>query len=205
MKQKLTEHYVFSPASGQVQLFSNALMADYLLPWATTEPDLKRVEITGPTWQYEFDGKSRQTTVPMTVYDWQGKKGYWDMVDSRVKAPLSVAVKRSRAAEEGTSYRLFDTLFIEANLVEHRNRSSAFYLLNNARDWDSVVVETDILMAVVDGPKTVAALSAVAGHSTHRVKVAAIRLWKRSLVGLPIKTHLLGDRWLVSGGGHGCK
>ena len=122
MKQQLTEHYVFSPVSSQVELFNNALVADFLLPWATTEPDLRHVETTGPIWRYEHRGKPREAIVPMTVVDWRGIRSYWDVVDSRVKVPLSVAVKRSRAGEEGTSYRLFDTVFIEANLIEHRNR-----------------------------------------------------------------------------------
>ena len=151
---------------------------------------------------------ARRTTavvaaVSMTVQLRDGRAGYWEAVQAdHVDEPDALRVMREHAALQGCDFFVLSPARINANLVEHKNRLSVFYLQLSAAQFDSAELESQLLMALSEGAASVKELTGRVAHSAGKVRVAAVRLWKRRLVNLPMSTQLLSDDWAVTRCGH---
>jgi hypothetical protein len=166
------------------------------------EPQVESATWDGPAYEYEDGGRKKRAVVPLTVELRTKQVEHWDVAVDRSPAHKSFAVKREHARLEGLGYRLFDREFIERNLVELRNRQSAYALLSNARDFDLRPLQGELLMDLSAGPSTMSRLQTVKARRPLHVRAAVLDLWRRRQVRLPMTHSFISDEWLVERVGH---
>lgn len=203
-RKSYSEHRIRALGSNQILCLSRELEAGrFLVPWTFMDPQVSDCSWPGPTWPYERRGRPAEAKVPVTVRLRNGDIEYWDVVDDRSGVPASIAVKRANSSEEGKRYRLFDTNFIESNVVEVRNRTNAYFLLLNAEGFDLGPVETDLMLALGAQPILIRELDASLSHEPLHIRAALFRLWKTGRVSLPMQTGPIGADSLATRTGHG--
>ena len=203
-RKSYSEHRIRALGSNRILCLPRALEAGrFLVPWTYMDPQVTDCSWPGPTWAYEKRGRPAQAKVPVTVRLRNGDIEYWDVVDDRSGVPDSIAVKRAHSSEDGKRYRLFDTNFIESNVVEVRNRTDAYFLLLNAEGFDFKQVETDLMLALGARPILIGELYASLSHEPLHIRAALFRLWKSGRVNLPMSTSLIGTCSLATRTGHG--
>lgn len=155
----------------------------------------------GPEWVFHRDGQEVTTKPGLTLTFADGHTSYWSALERRFTGELPdwVRVQQFHADRLGASIWLLTDDFIQSNAVEFTNRTDSFYFLAHARGWDSAEVECDLLMAVHRNPLTLEQLEAKLKRPHCQVKAAALRLWRRRLVELPMTTEPMSERWLVKG------
>jgi len=195
-------HFVFSLQLGCRVCVGSALES-WLVSWADTDRLVESYELGGPEFEYEHRGKKQSTKVPLVVHDERNQSGYWDTLDDRgAFSTKPHDVKRSHAELRGQQYRLFTSSFFEENVVERKNRLQAHRWLHAAHGTDLRQVEAGIRLSTARSAKTFLQLSDEMRCSVVTVQVAALRLWKRGRVQLPLHQHLLGHPQFPVGGPH---
>lgn len=159
----------------------------------------------GPEWLFHRDGAEVSTKPGVTLTLSDGSTAYWSALEPRHAGELPdwAKVQRFHAERLGASSWMLTADFIQQNRIEVANRTDAFYFLAHARSWNSADVERDILMAVHVSPQTLSQLAGQLKRPLGHVQAAALRLWRRRLVDLPMATQPLNDQWSVRGVPHG--
>lgn len=201
-RQFFSQHYMPS-LSLQRPVLLPTEMRCHLIAWAESDRDVVRFDLGGPAFRFVKQGREQVAAVSMTVQLRDGRAGYWEAVQAdHVDEPDALRVMREHAALQGCDFFVLSPARINANLVEHKNRLSVFYLQLSAAQFDSAELESQLLMALSEGAASVKELTGRVAHSAGKVRVAAVRLWKRRLVNLPMSTQLLSDDWAVTRCGH---
>jgi hypothetical protein len=195
--RSVMEHRVRLPGSGETLVFTRRHLAEFLVPWSYMDRDIKTHTWSGPTWHYDENGRKRKASIPLTVQLADGEIAYWDFVDIRRGKPLSMAVKQAHAELEGRRYVAITSTFINSNIIEYRNRRTAFFLFVNSREAELREVEADVLVAVGLQAKTLRQLRAELSHSSQAVGTAVLSLWRQGRLEVPIGLSLFGDHWNI--------
>jgi hypothetical protein len=203
-RRTFSEHHIYVLDEESPMVFSRKQEAgDFLVPWAYMDPLVKRRSWVGPKWTYQRGGRAATASVPLTVELHSGATAYWDAGEDRCGEPSGVAVKREHARLEGREYRFFGTSFREDNAVELQNRRGAYFLLLNAtRGFDLQPLEAELLIELGNRERSFAEMSNALGWNSARVRAAALNLWRRGRVHLPMSESLLTDEWQVRSAAH---
>ena len=199
-KARYTERRVFILGEGDdARIFTRSWDAGrFLLPWSLMDPSVMSCQWDGPSWRYERKGREAVAKIPLTVTLRTGEVEYRDFHDEQYAGQQAIAVKREHSRLDGVPYRLYDRDFYEANLVEVTNRRTGYFLLLNATNgFDLNAIEVKVLVALGRGDMRIGALSRAIDQSTIRVRAAALNLWRKGKVDLPMSESLLNDEWMV--------
>lgn len=200
LKSTYSVHVVPSPLfNGTVQL--NDKLTSLLLTWADTTPRVRDVALGSPRYAYSQAGKKREAAVAMTVFMESGGKAYWDLVrkqldDEDEASPLSV--KRSHAAIEAVPFSVYSKDSFLANRIELKNRQTMQRVLWLGTDLDTQALEAQLLLTVVEAPRTLNELAAATQQPLLTTQLACLRLYRRGLVSLPVADEFLSGSWLVT-------
>lgn len=196
---------IFTPHTQEGQAIAAPMgLASRLIEFACTEPGVESFEQGGPEWPFEVDGKLRTTRPYLTLRMVGGRKAYWSVLNVSTYEPAWVAIQRHHALRDKADYWLLTHRYLEENRVERLNRSDAYHLLVDAKNWSSADLEPLVLTALRGGQeKSVNELRLPAGAHLHHVYVTVIRLWLRQLVTLPMTSELMSADWRVIGRHHG--
>lgn len=161
----------------------------------------------GPEWLFQRNGEEARTKPRLTLTLSDGSTAYWSAMDGHYAGELPdwAKVQQFHAERLGASSWVLTDEFIQHSRIEFTNRTDAYYFLAHARGWDSSDVERDILMAVHRSPRTLAQLADQLHRPVCHVQAAALRLWRRRLVDLPMTSVRMNDQWLVQGAPHGLR
>jgi hypothetical protein len=170
-----------------------------LVTRADTSPELGHYELEASSYEFVFEGKTHRTTVPLSAVLKDGRRCSWDVAQERysAKGVFALQVRQERARLEGAEYVLFKSDILGSSYAEVKNRKTAQAYLYQARDFDTDELETACLMELVHGSRTLQELSTRLGRPLVTTAVAALRLWMKSKVLLPLTTELLQPSWLV--------
>ena len=198
-KAGFTEHRVFILGENVVRNFTRSWEAGrFLLPWTYMDPTVERCDWTGPSWRYERKGREAVAQIPMTVTLRTGELEYRDFHDEVYGGEQAFEVKREHTRLQGVPYRVYNRAFYESNILEATNRRTGYFLLLNATSgFNLAELEVDVLVAAGQGSETIAALAQATGQSAIRVRAAALSLWRKGKVELPMAETLLADTWTV--------
>lgn len=203
-KAGYTERRVFILGETEAHSFTRSWDAGrFLLPWSYMDPAVASCALNGPRWRYERkkNGREAFAQVPQTVTLRTGELEYRDFHDECYGGEQAIEVKREHSRLEGTAYRVYNRAFLEANALEAMNRRTAYFLLLNATaGFDLGPIEAQVLAAVGEGgDQSIEAVAAVTGQSAIRVRAAALNLWRKGRVDLPMRDSLIDDTWTVKG------
>lgn len=198
-KAGYTEHRVFILGENVARNFTRSWEAGrFLLPWTYMDPTVERCDWTGPSWRYERKGREAVAQIPLTVTLRTGELEYRDFQDEVYGGEQAFEVKREHTRLQGVPYRLYNRAFYESNIVEATNRRTGYFLLLNATaGFNLAEIEVDVLVAAGQGEQTISALAQTIGQSAIRVRAAALSLWRKGKVELPVTQSLLNDSWTV--------
>lgn len=198
-KAGFTEHRVFILGENVVRNFTRSWEAGrFLLPWTYMDPTVERCDWTGPSWRYERKGREAVAQIPMTVTLRTGELEYRDFHDEVYGGEQAFEIKREHTRLQGVPYRVYNRAFFEANIIEATNRRTGYFLLLNATaGFDLATIEVAVLVALGQGARTLSALAEKTGHNSIRVRAAALSLWRKGKVQLPMAETLLTDTWVV--------
>jgi hypothetical protein len=195
-REHYSVHFIFSLELG-CTLTLDSTLKTWLVARADTHPDVSTYEMGGPVYSYEptrptKEKKTLTTTVPMTVYDAQERRGYWDVLDDRGKrASRQFDIKREHAALEGVGYQVFTTSYFEETIVERKNTITAHRWLYSAHGVDTSTVESGMRLKTAQRAMTFQQLADELRCNVMESRVAALRLWKQSRLRLPADKLLL--------------
>lgn len=196
------------PSHGSAQYrLTHSRMAARLVELAGMAQDVIDISPGGPEWRFHRDGQEVITKPGLTLTLADGGVAYWSALEHRFSGDLPdwAKVQQFHAGRLGASSWVLTDAFIQDHAVEVANRTDAYYFLAHARGWDGADVEQDILMSVHRSPQTLVELGGKLRRPFSHVYAAALRLWKRSLVRLPMTTQPMNERWLVEGAPHGLR
>jgi hypothetical protein len=200
-KSKYTEYRVRVPGEETLRTFTRAWDAGkFLLPWCYMDPDVAVCAWEGPQYRYtRTSGRTGVAKIPVTATLRTGEIEYRDFLDERLGIPESLEIKREHCRLEGLNYRLYDYAFYEENLTEATNRKHAYFLLLNAtRNFDLAAVEAQVLTALGRDALNLSEIGRITGQSTLRVRAAALNLWRKGRVVLPMADSLMTDSWTAT-------
>lgn len=198
MKTSLIEREVFVLDMMTTHVFKNSLHgAAFLLPWASMDPSVARRRWTGPTWEFLKNGRKAKAIIPLTAVLHSGELQYWDVEDTRRAVPLRVSVKQAHAEAEGVTLRMFDPDFIQANIIEYRNRRTGYFLLVQHRYANLAPLEHSVLAELGDKTRTLGQLCARLPDDEGLLKAAVMNLWRSGKVDVPSGTQLIGLDWPI--------
>jgi hypothetical protein len=177
----------------------NHVTQKLLVTWGDTTPGLKEYALKSPVLNYVEEGEAKQTAVPLSCVMSDGKSCWWDLHGSKPSASALLAkeVRQEHARRVGAQYVPFDEGAFTKNYAELKNRQSAQSYLYMARDCSTKQLQTDCMMALLQGPATLEALAKRLKASITKVTVATLRLWLDEHVCLPMTTELLRPAWVV--------
>ncbi|WP_077033423.1 hypothetical protein [Pelomonas sp. KK5] len=195
-RKGFSEHHALSLYSSQVCL--NNRLEEALFAWAETEPLVVDVQVVNLVISYKIEGKTRTTKLPLKVALRSGSVVYWDCVSAEGGNSRGVNAKQEFAEAAGAGYRLMPWKFFAERRHELRGRLGLQNVLHSGQVIDTTGIESQAMLRLVDGPRTISELAAVVGASDLAMQVAAARLWRAGRVQLPIAESPLNMRWLVS-------
>jgi hypothetical protein len=198
-KAGYTEHRIFILGEQVARNFTRGWEAGrFLLPWSYMDPAVASCQWVGPRWRYQRKGREAVAQIPLTVTLRTGEIEYRDFHDERYGGEQAFAVKCEHSRLDGVPYRVYNRAFYESNLVEATNRRAGYFLLLNATTgFDLAPIEVSVLVALGQSDLTIAAIAAAIEQSTIRVRAAALSLWRKGKVDLPVQKSLLSDAWTV--------
>jgi hypothetical protein len=178
-------------------------LASRLIEFACTEPGVESFQQGGPEWAYQVDGKLRTTKPVLTLRLTGARKAYWSVLNRGSSEPAWVAIQRHHALRDQADFWLLTHDYLEENRVERLNRTDAYHMLVDAKNWSSAGLEPIVLAALGGGQhRSVEELRERAGVHLHHVYATVLRLWQRNMVTLPMTLELMSPAWRVSGRHH---
>jgi hypothetical protein len=204
-RQSFSQHFVPTLEAGQC-FNMPTWMSARLIELAGMCPDVTKVEQGGPEWTFHRQGKVVVTKPRFTLSLSDGRSAYWSAAERPCdELPDWAKVQQFHAKHEGSDSWVLTDAFVRNEAVEFTNRTRAYYMLVHAIGWDSADIECEILMALDAGPRPLNELAVLLARPFNHVYAAALRLWKRRLVELPMKSQLINENWVVEGGQHARK
>lgn len=206
MTRKYANYGLPSPEAKSYRTVHTWMAAQlHVMAWMNQE--IVEVAVGGPEWVFQRDGKEVSTRPALTLSKADGRTAYWSALERHFTGdfPDWVKVQKYHAERHGASIWVLTDEYIQNNAVEFRNRTDAYHFLAHARGWNSSEVERDLLMAIHRTPRTIGDLEGVLKRPQAHVLAAALRLWRKRLLVLPMATRPMADDWLVHGVNHGLR